>query len=405
MPDNSFTQDLYDAGGENPDDLQNTPLSAERQQGSASQRERQAHHGQTGNSARILPGLITLAMVVIVAGALVFVYLKSHPDQPSAQAVATGSPTSIPTVKLPGFNPSLASLESGGISRQAVLHTNLPDRPRFSIVQYTVQEGDTLFGIATKFGLKPETILWGNYETMRDNPDAIYVGQVLNILPEDGAYYQWHAGDGLNGVAKYFNVTPDDIVNYPGNNLNKNTVGNYAAPNIAPGTWLIIPGGKREFVDWAAQINKNNPSTGSSMGTGACTVPVSGGAVGSGTYVWPAPDHYLSGYDYTPSINHWGIDVAGKLGDPIYAVDNGVVVYAGWSTAGYGNLIVIDHGDGVETYYGHLSQINVSCGQSVYQTNVIGLMGSTGRSTGPHLHFEMRHGQWGHLDPWNYLPK
>ena len=87
------------------------------------------------------------------------------------------------------------------------------------VVKYTVQEGDTLFGIAEKFGLKPETILWGNYYVLLDDPHALKPGQELNILPVNGTYHEWQQGEGLNGVAKYYGVTPEDIINYPANNL------------------------------------------------------------------------------------------------------------------------------------------------------------------------------------------
>lgn len=123
---------------------------------------------------------------------------------------------------------------------------------------------------------------------------------------------------------------------------------------------------------------------------------------GSGYFVWPANNHYLSGYDY--SWWHQGLDISTQLGDPIYAVDGGVVIYAGWNTWGYGNAVIIDHGNGWHTLYAHLSQVNVACGQAVEQGAVIGQAGSTGHSTGPHLHFEMRYVGEGRVNPWLYLP-
>jgi murein DD-endopeptidase MepM/ murein hydrolase activator NlpD len=125
--------------------------------------------------------------------------------------------------------------------------------------------------------------------------------------------------------------------------------------------------------------------------------------MGSLVFVWPTTEHYLSGFDYSPETNHFGIDIAGQMGNPIFAADNGVVVYAGWNDYGYGEMIVIDHGSGWQTLYAHLSQVNVSCGQEVMKGDVIGLMGSTGKSTGPHLHFEMRSDDYGRVNPWNFL--
>ncbi len=289
------------------------------------------------------------------------------------------------------------------IKRQTQLFTSLPSRPRFEVITYTVKPGDTLFGIAEKFRLKPETILWGNQYTLGDNPHNLRPGQELNILPVDGTYYRWSAGDGLNRVAQFFGVKPEDIVNFPGNGLDPATIGDYAHPNIEPGTWLVIPGGKREFVSWSApEIPRDNPSVAQVLGPGACK-EVASGAIGVGLFIWPTNRHFLSGFDYSPSTNHFGIDIDGDTGNAVYAVDNGVVVYAGWNNWGYGNVIVINHGNGWQTLYAHLSAINVSCGQSVYQGNLIGAIGSTGNSSGSHLHFEMMYNGT-KVNPWDYLP-
>lgn len=300
--------------------------------------------------------------------------------------------------------PISAASELRGITRQTSLHTIIPSRPRQEVIKYTVQPGDTVFGIAEKFGLKPQTILWANYYTLLDNPHSLRPGQELNILPVDGTYYQWQAGDGLNGVARFFGVKPEDIINFPGNHLDAKTIGNYAHPNIQPGTWLVIPGGKREFISWSAPVGvtRENPAVARALGPGSCG-PVSGGAVGFGTFIWPANKHYLSGYDYSPEANHSGIDIAGNEGEAVYASDAGVIVYAGWNDWGYGNMIIIDHGNGFQTLYAHLSALNVVCSQSVGQGDVIGAIGSTGRSSGPHLHFEIIYST-GKVNPWNYLP-
>jgi murein DD-endopeptidase MepM/ murein hydrolase activator NlpD len=123
--------------------------------------------------------------------------------------------------------------------------------------------------------------------------------------------------------------------------------------------------------------------------------------MGTGTYIWPTTLHYLSGYDYT-SIHH-GIDIAGKMDNPVYAVDDGVVVYSGPNNSGYGNLLIIDHGNDWQSVYGHLDRILVTCGESVAQGQEVALLGSTGNSSGPHLHFELRHD--GYVNPWDYLTK
>lgn len=288
---------------------------------------------------------------------------------------------------MPTFQAAISS--KSGVPRRASLHTELPDRASFAVSQYTVQKGDNIFDIAKKFGLKPSTILWGNLTRLADNPSMIYPDQVLDILPVDGVYYEWHEGDGLNGVAKALGVTPADIVDYPGNHLDAATIGSLSHPNIQPGTWIIVPGGYRNFITWSAPtISRFNPGAARLYGPGACEKPADG-AVGTGSFVFPTVNHWLSGYDYAPEANHPAVDFGGALGNAIYAADNGVVVYAGWNDHGYGEVTVIDHGNGYQTLYGHQSQIRVVCGQSVYQGDLIGNLGSTGRSSGPHLHFEM----------------
>jgi murein DD-endopeptidase MepM/ murein hydrolase activator NlpD len=198
-------------------------------------------------------------------------------------------------------------------------------------------------------------------------------------------------------------VTAADIIEFPGNNIDPNTVGDYNTANIRPGTWLIIPGGKREFVSWSAPlgVTRENPASARVLGAGACS-PVSGGAVGYGYFIYPTNKHYLSGFDYSPQTNHFGLDFAGNTGEAVYASDAGVVVYSGWNDYGYGNMLMVDHGNGFQTLYAHLSALNAGCGQSVGQGEVIGAVGSTGRSSGAHLHFELMAGA--KVNPWDYLP-
>lgn len=346
-------------------------------------------------------GLTLLALAAIVL--LLRVFFVSPPQEAQASSLPAASENG-PSVVSPASIPQ-AEGAYRGIARMALIHTIIPNRPRTEIVQYTVVAGDTVFGIAEKYGLKPQTILWGNYYTLRDDPHRLSPGQELNILPVDGTYYEWQSGDGLNGVARGLNVAPEDIINYPGNGLSAATIGDYANPNIKPGTWLIVPGGTREFISWSAPIGvtRDNPAVARQLGPGACGV-IADGAVGYGYFIWPANKHYLSGFDYSPETNHRGLDIAGSLGEGLYAVDAGVIVYAGWNDWGYGNMVVIDHGNGWQSLYAHMSALNVVCGESVGQGAVIGAIGSTGRSSGAHLHFELMHSSYGKVNPWLYLP-
>ncbi|MEJ2599834.1 MAG: peptidoglycan DD-metalloendopeptidase family protein [Anaerolineales bacterium] len=287
-----------------------------------------------------------------------------------------------------------------GILRQVSLQTIIPSRPRVDVITYTVKSGDTLFAIADKYGLKPESILWSNYDVLKDDPHMLKPGQSLYIPPVDGAYYQWQKGDTLDSVAVYYKVDKSAIVNYPGNHFDL-TQSISDSMGLKPGDWIIIPGGSRPIKDWGPPaISRSNPAVARYYGPGACGAILSG-AIGSGTFVWPTTEHWISGYGY--SAIHRAIDIAGALGNPVFAADSGVVVYAGWSNFGYGNLIVIDHGNGWQTAYAHLNTIAVTCGQSVYQGGFIGQMGTTGNSTGPHLHFEMSY-NGAKPNPLDYLP-
>jgi murein DD-endopeptidase MepM/ murein hydrolase activator NlpD len=314
-----------------------------------------------------------------------------------AQASPTPDPLDTLTVigALPPGTPEPTPTSSGVIERLADPYTLMPTRGRSGVITYTVKAGDTLFGIADNFGLQPETVLWGNYFVLKDDPHLLFPNQVLNILPVDGTYHFVNADDTLAKIATFYKVEPEAIVDWSTNDLDPND------PVLRPGTYLVVPGGQRELAVWQVPtISRTDTPETAGTNFGQCPGGYSG-AVGTGYFVWPANNHFLSGYDFT-AIHH-GIDIKAKLGDPLYAADSGVIVYAGPNAYGYGNLIVIDHGNGWQTVYGHLSQWNVACGQSVSQGNLIGLAGSTGNSSGPHLHFEVRY-RGSYVNPWTVLP-
>jgi murein DD-endopeptidase MepM/ murein hydrolase activator NlpD len=301
-------------------------------------------------------------------------------------------------ISLPAY--AVIDILDNGIPRYALLHTTIPSRPRVNVVTYTVQSGDTVFGIAETYGLRPETIFWGNQEVLNDDPHKLFPGQVLNILPVDGVYHKWSAGENFANVAAYYGVAPAAIAEWAGNpfDIFDFDINN---PDIPAGTWLIIPGGEREFVDFGPpRITRDNPAVASTYGPGHCGA-VPDGAVGTGAFIWPTTEGYLSGYDYNPAANHPGIDIAGDTGNPVWAADSGVVVYAGWSYYGYGNLVVLDHGQW-QTLYAHLDSYFVSCGLSVFQGATIGTVGNTGNSSGSHLHFELMYLS-AKVNPWDYI--
>jgi murein DD-endopeptidase MepM/ murein hydrolase activator NlpD len=371
--------------------------------------ERLSSLGLAESALRLGTHLLSLSMVLLVVWLMREFYLRAQVAEPPRDAALAASlPTPTPTAeppKLPAFAPPESDFLAG-IPRYALMHTTIPTRPRTEVITYTVQTGDTIFGIAENFGLKPETIMWGNTYILGDNPHYLSPGQELNILPVDGVYHKWSAGEGLNGVSEGYGVKPEDIINYPGNHLNPDTLGNWSDPNIEPGTFLIVPGGHREFINFSPRITRDNPSVAKFIGPGACDLSVDPlyGLVGTGGFIWPSANHFLSGYDFSPATNHYGIDIKGNLGDAMWASDSGVVVYAGWNNFGYGNMVVIDHGNGWQTLYGHMSVIGVGCGQNVAQGDMIGAIGSTGKSSGPHIHFEMMHDSYGKVNPWDFLP-
>jgi hypothetical protein len=354
------------------------------------------------------PGRVISIVAWILALSLVGVALylgwnewaPSRTSAPAKKANAQASNLEIETsgdnpATLPEFRVSL-SLQPTAIARHLNFHTIIPNRPGVDVRDYTVDTGDSVFEIAQKFNIKPETVLWANYEQLNDNPDTISVGMELKIPPVDGVYYQWQEGDTIESIAGRFDAKPEDILDWPGNQLDLTN------PNPEPGSWILVPSGHREFRQWIIPtIPRGNAGVSRSVyGGGACEGGYSG-AYGSGAFTWPASNHSLSGNDYWSG--HLGIDIAAGEGAPIYAADSGVVVFAGWATGGYGNMVMLDHGNGYQTLYAHMSKVAVGCGQSVGKGGIIGYAGSTGNSTGAHLHFEVRF-QGGFVSPWFVLP-
>lgn len=282
------------------------------------------------------------------------------------------------------------------LTRQAELHTDIPNRPRGDIQTYVIVSGDTLFGIADKYGLKPETLVWGN-PILKDNPHSLRPDQELRIPPVDGVLRDVQSSDNLDVLAKFYDVTIDDIIYWPGNNLDPDD------PKLTVGQLLMVPGGKREFVQLAIPqiVRSTRQALPLDAGAGACAGGYSGGAIGSGSFSWPVTTRYVVGNNYW--AGHLGLDLAASMGQSIFAADSGVVVFAGWNNWGFGQLVVIDHGNGWQTLYAHNSYVTVACGQSVSRGQVVAAGGSTGNSSGPHLHFEMNY-QGSRPNPFSYLP-
>ncbi len=326
-----------------------------------------------------------------------------------AAAPAGADPnTQEPAVSLPPSSSSAAA--SAGIGRGLALKTDISTQGSAKPITYRVLAGDSVFGIAKEYNIKPESILYSNEATLNDNPSNLTPGMELTIPPVDGLTYTWQDGDTLDKVANEFKadlngdkkidekdaaLLRDAIVNFPANNLD------LTDPVVKPGQVIMIPGGHRELVSWLDFVPTTNRSGGttatSELGGGAC------GAGGSGSPpgIWPTDGpHTISGNNYSPS--HLGIDITATPSTLVLASGGGVVVFAGFSQYGYGNVVQIDHLDGFATVYGHLSQINVSQCEVVSGGQVIGIAGSTGNSTGVHLHFEVREGNV-NINPWSIV--
>ncbi|MEX1195529.1 MAG: peptidoglycan DD-metalloendopeptidase family protein [Dehalococcoidia bacterium] len=270
---------------------------------------------------------------------------------------------------------------------------------RPSYFTYTIQPGDTMSSIAGSFGISESYLLWNNPEVSAD-PDLLFIGGTLLVPGVDGIVYNVTLGDTLNGIAEYYGVSVDTIVGYQANNLT-------TPDSLIDGMVLVLPGGVPPATPAPVIVTDPEPGVGGPVPAGADfdPTPEPEPPVASIGYVWP---YYgpISTYFGEPrgSSYHKGIDIDGfgNYGAAIGAAASGTVVLATWDDWGLGYHVIIDHGDGSRTVYGHLSEIWVTQGQWVNQGETVGALGSTGYSTGPHLHFELWFGGTP-VDPLAYL--
>lgn len=238
---------------------------------------------------------------------------------------------------------------------------------------YTVQEGDTIASIAAQFDISSNTVLWANGLS---SSNVLKVGDHLTILPVTGVLHTVSSGDTISAIAQRYDVAGDEIIAY--NNLGDGS-------RLSIGQKIIVPDGDGSPLQ-APSIVSSDTRVARDVDTNEPTPPPTT-ADGSG-FIWPTTTRHLSQYF---RWGHTGIDIDNRTRPPVYAASSGTVEFAGW-LGGYGNLLIVNHGGGLTTYYAHLDKFYVSKGQSVAKGDAIGKMGSTGRSTGPHLHFEVRKG-------------
>lgn len=255
--------------------------------------------------------------------------------------------------------------------------TAIPRRQQLAITTYAVQLGDTVQSIAARFDLDPRTILWAN-PAVENAPDLLRIGQQIVILPLDGVYHRVETGETLSSIAAAYGVDREVIVHCPLNALET------VSSPLKPGTALIVPGGEKPYESKEVTTYSG---------------PVPASAKGTGSFQWPVLGAISQGYWYA----HRAIDVSAQTGTAVMAADAGYISFAGWTNVGYGQLIIVDHGNDFVSYYAHLSKIYVAVGQAVTRDQVIGAVGNTGNSTGPHLHFEVRRNTT-QQNPRAYLP-
>lgn len=255
---------------------------------------------------------------------------------------------------------------------------------RQETITYVVQPGDTLSTIAHSYGLTSQTLVWAN--GMSDK-DFIKPGQTLKIPPVEGYLYTVKKGDTLAGIIKKYGGDQNAI-------LDTNHLA--TAEAIQPGQEIIIPGGEPPAPPQSRQRSLLTQVYGGYYSGGT---PPPSAPSGRARFIWPTSGHKLN--QYFRGRYHTGIDVEGDYSSPIYAAAAGKVIYAAADRSGYGLHIVIDHGNGYETLYAHNSKNFVSRGDTVKQGQTIAMVGSTGRSTGSHLHFEIRTGG-GFLNPFSF---
>ena len=253
-------------------------------------------------------------------------------------------------------------------SREGQTHQTIKTRTRTKTIKYTVKPGDSISVIAEKFGITVSTILW---ENNLSSYSVIRPGDELSILPVSGLNHIVKKNENLSLIAKKYGVEISKIKEY-----NKNI----NIHSLKIGEKILIPGGKKSSYAPYKPKTYSGFSAIKSMVKPANARPVPGNKM-----QWPTKATIITQYY---SWRHHGLDIAGPIGTPLYAADSGVVEVAGWGR-GYGNQIVINHGGGKKTRYAHCSKFYVKKGDKVSKGQTIAAMGSTGWSTGPHVHFEV----------------
>ena len=322
---------------------------------------------------------IIVALLVIKRGKYSSYFLNSSFFLLVAAAIIGG-----PTIA--ENNPFVSSLQQEGNATGAgvisynpyenSLATIISAKPRDEIVEYEVLGGDTLASIAKKFNISVDTIKWAN----NLKTETIKPGDILKIPPVTGVVHKVASGENVYTIAKKYSTDAQKIVNFPFNDFAD--LDTFA---LTAGQVLYVPEGviEEEKPKYIAQRT---------------VTQIQAGVKGTSNFIWPTS----GGISQYPVWYHMALDIENRSAPSILAADTGTVTYAGCLSWGYGCYISVDHANGYQTLYAHMSSLGVSVGQAVTQGQSIGRMGSTGRSTGTHLHFEIRSGGI-LLNPLNFL--
>lgn len=284
-------------------------------------------------------------------------------DDPEVQFAETLGGNAV-VAPLQPLVPEPGTDESG----QSSSRSGFPSKPHV----YTVQDGDTIASIAAKFDVSINTVLWANGLGSRD---IIKVGDHLTILPTTGVLHTVQSGDTVLAIASRYEAKASDIIEY--NGLDEEA-------KLSIGQKIVIPDGYIE-PRTAPQVAPRDSQLARDESDGPTPPPAP--VEGSG-FIWPTITQHISQYF---RWGHTGIDIDNRSRPAVFAAEAGTVEFTGW-LGGYGNLVILNHGNGLSTYYAHLEKFYVSKGEHVAKGAAIAKMGSTGRSSGSHLHFEVRRG-------------
>lgn len=257
-------------------------------------------------------------------------------------------------IPVPLFDGDSLMIQSSGVVTAAT------GRPGNEVQSYIVEAGDTISSIAEQFGLKVDTILWANGLTSRS---TLKVGATLKILPTDGVAHRVRPGETLGAIAFLYNADLAKVIDF--NGLDEDGF-------IVDGQTILIPGG-RQPAALQRRVSIRAGSVGANVDVRGYFMRPSTGRITQGLHAFNA------------------VDMGAPCGSPLYAAAPGKLIISdgvGWN-GGYGKYVKISHPNGTATLYGHMSKIYVGAGTEVERGDLIGLVGSTGRSTGCHVHFEV----------------